>query len=184
MRRCWADQQGLTLVEVLVGLSIFIILMSVIIPMLSTSIKAWQIGRSQVEIQQTARLAVERVTHSVRYAKSVTVADSGGSLILTDGDGSNVKYSVSPDTKALCITIGNGTPQPLAGDGYEKTEGQVTIVPNSNNQPRFSVQDVHIQDKDGIIISEVKQVKMVITVRDKKTSLEYTLQASIVALNS
>ncbi|MDF2568495.1 MAG: hypothetical protein K0R55_99 [Sporomusa sp.] len=184
MKCYWADQQGLTLVELMAGLSVFIILMSAIFPLLSTSIKAWQIGRSRVDIQQTARLAVERVAHSVRYAKNVTVGDSGGSLILIDGDSSSVKYSVSPETKALCITLGNGTPQPLAGDGYNKIEGQVIIIPNPNGQQRFSVQDVYIQDKNGNTISIVKQVKMIITVRDKKTSIEYTLPASIVALNS
>lgn len=184
MKRYWASQQGLTLIELMSGLSIFILLLSAIVPVLTISVKAWQQGRSQAELQQTARLAVERVTHSVRYATSVSVADSGGSLVLKDGDGSSVKYSVSPETRALCITIGSGTPQPLAGDGYSKTEGRIIVVSNPNNQQRFSVREIAIQDKNGVTRGQVTQVKLIITIRDKQTGLEYTLQATIVAQNS
>ncbi|SMD06549.1 PilW family protein [Sporomusa malonica] len=184
MRRCLVNQQGITLVEIVTGLSIIMIMMSAIVPMLATSLKAYQVGRARADIQQTARLAVERIAHSVRYAKNVSVVNNGGSLILKDGDGSNVTYNVSSDTKALCIAINGGSPQPFAGDGFSKAEGQIIIVPNPNNQPLFNVQDVFIRDGNGQTLCEVKQVKIIITVQDKNTGYKYTLQTSVIASNT
>jgi prepilin-type N-terminal cleavage/methylation domain-containing protein len=184
MKRYWTGQQGLTLVELVAGLTIFLILLSAIVPLLSTSIQAWRTGRSQAEIQQTARLAMERLGHSVRYAKTVTVADHGGSLQVVDGDGSSLKFSVNPDTQTLCLASGNGTPQPFAGDGYNKAPGQVVVIANPGNQQRFTVQDVTMLDKNGQALCAIKQVRIVITVRDKMTGFQYTLQSLVVAQNS
>lgn len=184
MRRYLVQQQGLTLVEIVTGLSIIMLLMSAIFPVLTTSLASYQIGRSRAELQQTARLAVERIAHSVRYAQAVSVADSGGSLIVRDGDGSNIKYSVSSDTKALCIAINGSSPLPYAGNGYSKQEGQFIVVVNPDNQPRFSVQDITIKDINGQLLSQIRQVKIIITLRDKRTGFEYTLQASVTALNT
>ncbi|MCP6658151.1 hypothetical protein NL521_29905, partial [Klebsiella pneumoniae] len=69
--------------------------------MLPTAVKAWQLGRSQAEIQQTARLVIERITQHVRYASKVSLADAGDTLVIKDGNGWDIKFTISPKTKAL-----------------------------------------------------------------------------------
>lgn len=184
MKRYWVGHQGSTLVELIVSLTIFLLVLSAIVPLLSISIQACQTGRSRADIQQTSRLAIERLSNTIRYATSVTVQDNGNSLLVRDGNGSSNKFSVNADTRALCQTIGSGTALPFAGDGFGKTAGRVIIIPNPDNQDRFTAQDVPIQDKNGQLLYSIKQVKIVITVRDQVAGIEYTLKTTVVALNS
>ncbi|MGL5512395.1 MAG: hypothetical protein ACRDBM_04025 [Sporomusa sp.] len=185
MKRCWTGhQQGSTLLELVISLPILLLLLSAIIPLLSVSIQAWQTGRSRADIQQTSRLAIERLSNSIRYAHNITVQDNGGSLLIKAGDGRNHKFSVSPVTHALCQTIGNGKPLPFAGDGFGTTAGRVIIIANPDNQARFTMQEVPVKDKNGQLVYRIKQVKIVITVRDRSTGIEYTLKTAVVSLNS
>ena len=184
MNRYWTGRQGLTLVELVAGLTIFLLLLAAVGPLLSTSVQVWRTGRSQAELQQTARLAVERISHSIRYAQAVAAADNGGSLVLTDDNGSRLIFSVSPDTKALCMAMGGGAPLPLAGDGLNKRAGRVIVIANPGGQPRFTVQTVARQAVTGQALSPVKRVEFMLTVRDRETGLQYTLQSAVVAQNS
>ncbi|QDR80326.1 PilW family protein [Sporomusa termitida] len=184
MKRYWTGRQGLTLAELVAGLTIFLILLAAIGPLLSTASQAWRTGRSQAELQQTARLALERLSHSIRYAQTVTVADNGGSLVLKDGDGSSLIFSVSPDTRALCMTMGDGTPQPLAGDGLSKRAGRVVVIANPGQQPRFTVEAVTLRANNGQALYMVKRVAIMITVQDRETGLQYTLRSAVMAQNS
>lgn len=184
MNRYWRGRQGLTLVELVAGLTIFLILLAALGPLLSTACQVWRTGRSQAELQQTARLAMERLSHSIRYAQTVAAADHGGSLILRDGDGSSLIFSVSPDTQALCMSMGGGAPQPLAGDGLSKRAGRVVVTANPGRQPRFTVQTVVLQAATGQALHTVKRVEIMLTVQDRETGLAYTLQSAVVAQNS
>ncbi len=184
MNRYWIGRQGLTLVELVAGLTIFLLLLAAVGPLLSTSVQVWRTGRSQADLQQTARLAVERLSHSIRYAKTVAVADNGGSLVLTDGNDSSLIFSVSPDTKALCMAMGGSAPQPLAGDGLNKRAGRVVVIANPGGQPRFTVQTVALQAATGQALSPVNRVEFMLTVQDRETGLQYTLQSAVVAQNS
>jgi|GEM_PF-2483174 len=177
-------QQGSTLLELIIGLTILSLLLSAIIPLLSVSIQAWQTGRSRADIQQTSRLAIERLSNSIRYAHSITVQNNGGSLLIKAGDGTSQKFSVNPVTKALCQTIGSGRPLPFAGDGFGTTAGRVIIISNPDNQDRFTVKEVPVKDRNGQLLYRIKQVKIVITVRDRSTGIEYTLKTAVVPLNS
>ena len=183
MQRYMFEQRGILLVEVIVGMSIIVILLSGIALMIPPAVKAWQLGRSQAEIQQTARLAIERMSQHVRYASSVSLSDAGEILVIKDGDGWNIKFSISPITKALCISVNGAAADPLAGNGTGGLEGTIIVGENPDNKKQFDVQDIPMRDKDGNLIY-VKLVTSMITIKDKQTGAAYTMQAAIIASNT
>jgi len=178
-----SGQRGMLLVEVIAGMTIIVILVSGIALMMPTAVKAWQLGRSQAEVQQTARLAVERITQHVRYAKNVSLADADETLVIKDGNDWNIKFTVSPKTKALCISVNGSAEDPLTGNGIDGAEGTVIVVDNPDNKKRFAVQEVAMLDKDGKLLY-IKLVTVMLTVRDKQTGIAYTMQTATLAFNT
>lgn len=183
MQRYVFEQKGMLLVEVITGMTIIVTLIAGIALMMPTAVKAWHLGRSQAEIQQTARLAIEQITQHVRYARNVSLTDAGETLVIKDGDGWNIAFSISPTTKALCISVNGAAGDPLAGNGTGNAEGTIIIVENPGNRKRFEVQDVPILAKDGELLY-IKLVTVMITLRDKQTGSIYTMQTAIIASNT
>ncbi|WP_425060709.1 hypothetical protein SCACP_14520 [Sporomusa carbonis] len=160
------EQRGFTLVELMVGMTLTVLLMTAVFGLLFTSLRSWQNGKSHAEIQQAARIATDTIARNVRYAYTVSSSDGKTLRLTTDPAGANtVVFGVDPTTKALCITQGNGTPQPLAGNGMNGQEGTIIIIDN-----RFSVQG--------------KLVSIIITAQDKTTGATFTCQTSMAALNN
>ncbi|WP_094604676.1 PilW family protein [Sporomusa silvacetica] len=178
-----SEQRGMLLVEVITGMTIIVILVSGIALMMPTAVKAWQLGRSQAEIQQTARLAIERITQHVRYASNVSLADADDTLVIKDGNDWDIKFTVSPKTKALCISVNGSAEDPLTGNGIGGAEGTIIVVENPDNKKRFDVQEVAMLDKDGKLLY-IKLVTVMLTVRDKQTGTAYTMQAAALAFNT
>ncbi len=183
MRRYVSEQKGMLLVEVIAGMTIIVLLMSGIALMLPTAVKAWQLGRSQAEIQQTARLVIERITQHVRYASKVSLADAGDTLVIKDGNGWDIKFTISPKTKALCISVNGAAEDPLTGNGIGGAEGTIIVVENPDNKKQFAVQEVAMRDIDGKLLY-IKLVTVMLTVKDKQTGIDYTMEAATLAFNT
>ena len=77
-----ANKNGMTLVELVIGMVITTLLMAVIINNLSTSIIAWQAGKNRSEIETTARLAIDIIIREIRYANNLQL-NSKSSITIT-----------------------------------------------------------------------------------------------------
>ena len=100
--------QGFTLVEVLVAMGLFLMLMSMIMLMVTSASRATQDTRQFTNINEQARLAVERLTRELRQAKEVQAVSlpstPNGDVTLTFGvdfNGNGVIDNVAADPEVL-----------------------------------------------------------------------------------
>ena len=71
MKKYLISKQGFTLLELLIGITLSIILLSGMLRFFSTSINLWNIEKNRTSMQQTARLAVDRIMKDIRYAQGI-----------------------------------------------------------------------------------------------------------------
>jgi type II secretory pathway pseudopilin PulG len=66
------NRRGITLVELLVATSVMLILIFALMPVLSTSTRAWHRNSQDTMLMMDATLAMRRITSELRRAKSVS----------------------------------------------------------------------------------------------------------------
>jgi len=76
MRRYLVSERGFTLLELMIGMTCTIILLSGMLSLLSTSLTIWTVEKSRTSMQQTARIAVDKVMRELRYAKALNLTNS------------------------------------------------------------------------------------------------------------
>jgi len=131
--------QGFTLVELLVGLVITVVLLSGVLGILGVSVRAWGAGRSQVEVQQTARYAIDLMSRELRYADSrgYSLPDSRTIVFYDLRTGNQLKYNVSTTDFILYrenLTTGGG-PQPITGANVQNVNN---VQINNDGSALFS----------------------------------------------
>lgn len=82
MKKILQRQQGFTLVELLVGMSLMVLLLAGIFGLLFTSFKAWQTGSNRTDIQQNARYAMDIMIRDLQYASKITINTPPNSIDL------------------------------------------------------------------------------------------------------
>jgi type II secretory pathway pseudopilin PulG len=115
---------GFTLVEMLVAMTMFIMLMTMIMLMVTSASRATQDTKQFTDINEQARLAVERLTRELRQASEIRAVSlpgaAGGDVTLTFGVDFN----------------GNGVIDDLAADPevltyrYDSTNQRLTLTAN------------------------------------------------------
>lgn len=73
MKKLLAKQQGFTLLELLLGMSLTALLLAVIFGLLVTSFKIWQTASSRCDLQQNARYAVDIMIRDLQYATEINI---------------------------------------------------------------------------------------------------------------
>lgn len=111
MKKHLTAEQGLTLLELLIGITLTIFLLPGMLNLFTTSITIWNTEKSRTNLQQTARIAVDKVMREIRYAQDISLNHTK-SLIITKlngetntfqlGEGlhSNTLYMITDKTKA------------------------------------------------------------------------------------
>lgn len=125
MRTIAYNQNGFTLVELVIAMALTVILLSAVVSLLATSLKAWQTDSRKVEIQQTARIGLDAISRELKYAQSITLdADKHGVTVekkKTTGDTQSIHiYSDAAGVlRRENVTDGGGA-QPLTGGNNVK----------------------------------------------------------------
>ena len=73
MKKYFATERGVTLIELMIGMTLTIILLAGMLSMLGTSLTIWKTEKSRTSMQQTARIAVDKVVRDMRYAKELSL---------------------------------------------------------------------------------------------------------------
>jgi len=144
MRQYIYKQQGFTLVELMTGLMLTVLLLAGIFGLLSTSLLSWQFGNSRMEVQHTARYAVDSIVRDLQFAKTITVNSTTKLTLTTEQFGSKtIEYYL--DTTSNPYTLrrdqkdGSGG-QPVTGGSMiniSVTDVQFsTLSTNSAGQPK------------------------------------------------
>lgn len=112
MKRYLIVQQGFTLLELVIGITLTLLLLSGLASLFSTSVIIWNTEKSRIDLQQTARIAVDAVMREIRYAQDIRMNHSQ-SLTITKPNGEmntfqlggglyeNTLYIIIDKTKAI-----------------------------------------------------------------------------------
>jgi prepilin-type N-terminal cleavage/methylation domain-containing protein len=74
-------EDGFTLIELIIAITIVSMIMAIILSGMRLSIRAWEVGEGRVEVYQTGRAVLERVSQEIksiypyRYEKEITADD-------------------------------------------------------------------------------------------------------------
>ena len=112
MKKKLTSQQGFTLLELILGMTLTLLLLTGLFSLFSASITIWNTEKSRTNLQQTVRFAVDRVMREIRYAqdihvnhaKSLTITKLNGetnTFQLGEGLHGNTLYMVINKTKAI-----------------------------------------------------------------------------------
>lgn len=67
----WRDARGLTLLEIMVALGILVVALVAIYGLATSSIRSFGVGEDLLDIQQNARVALEKFSEEARWASSI-----------------------------------------------------------------------------------------------------------------
>ncbi|MEJ5252864.1 MAG: prepilin-type N-terminal cleavage/methylation domain-containing protein [Chthonomonadetes bacterium] len=89
------QNKGMTLIELLVASSVTVILLLALLPLMSSSVRAWHRTSHDVATTMDVTLAMRRIASELRYAKSVLITEGGQKIqyILPDNTSAYFKLS-------------------------------------------------------------------------------------------
>jgi len=174
MKRCLGNQQGFTLVELMLGLTITVILLAGIFGLLSTSLQSWRLGSGRTELQQTARYAMDKMTRDLHYGKNFSLKDPY-TIVFDDATDSSTygnTYQYQLDTTDHILyrqpVSPSGTRQPVTGANVQYSTN-VLLYPGTlplYNLPLF-------------VLSDLNTVKIIFTAIDTNTNQSITMQTAV-----
>jgi prepilin-type N-terminal cleavage/methylation domain-containing protein len=86
----WTCQKGFTLAELLVGLAVLGLALASLATLHESGLRAYVYGSNRVEVQQNARVALERMAREIREAQTLTNQTATQLTIQTDWNGNGV----------------------------------------------------------------------------------------------
>jgi len=115
-QKYFTTQHGLTLIELIIGMSLMLILLTGIMDLLSGSIKVWISGKNQTHIQQTARIAMDTIVREIRYAHQITFKNASSIVVKKENGQSNtLQLGGGLHSKTLYIIIDKTKAIPAGG---------------------------------------------------------------------
>lgn len=165
----FTTQHGLTLIELIIGISLMLMLLTGILNLFSGSLKVWMFGKNQTHVQQTARIAMDIMVREVRYAHQITFK-STSSLVVTKENGqcNTLQLGSGLHSKTLYLIIDNTKIVPAGGiSSNPVTENLVTSL-------QFTP---YLQDE------VVKAVLITVEVTDESTAQKVLIHTACYPLN-
>ncbi len=86
----WTCQKGFTLAELLVGLAVLGLALASLATLHESGLRAYVYGSNRVEVQQNARVALERMAREIREAQALTNQTATQLTIQTDWNGNGI----------------------------------------------------------------------------------------------
>ena len=128
MRKYLTAQNGFTLLELLIGMTLTILLLSGMLSLFKANLTIYVAEKSRTSIQQTVRLAVDKVMREIRYAQNISI-HSAQSLSITkvSGEINTFQLGGGLHTNTLYVIIDKTKVVPAGGTSTNPiTENVVT----------------------------------------------------------
>jgi len=101
----WRNERGFTLAELLVAMALVVFVLTAIVMIESGTLQAYVVGSNKTEVQQNARVALERMARQIRQTRTPLTIATATSLEFVDQDtGAATKYWLNGT--ALTLTSG------------------------------------------------------------------------------
>ncbi|NQU95198.1 MAG: hypothetical protein HQ549_03070 [Candidatus Omnitrophica bacterium] len=113
-------KKGITLIELIISVTLFLILGSVVLWVFVVGLRSWDSGLNRANIRQSVNVALERMTRELGQASEVTQAKAG-----------NITFQADLDENGTVETI---TFDVTNADNLERTESGRDILMVSNVQ--------------------------------------------------
>jgi prepilin-type N-terminal cleavage/methylation domain-containing protein len=165
------SQKGFSLPELLVGMVIFVIIATAVSGVLFAGIKSFQYNFSQGQDLQKARLAINQIADTVRYASNITTPSIGNTS-------NQLAFTVAADT--YIINVGpTGTYQ-----------NAILIFKDGSSTPTTILAPNMISNSSNIsfhyyLQNNIKNLDITMTLNDSsyKTSPNMTLNSKVILPN-
>ena len=92
--RCWRDQRGFTVTEMITACAMLGVALAAVTTIQHRTFEAYVVGSNNAEVQQKARVALERMSRDIRRATTGLTAATETSVTLTLPDPSNPSAGV------------------------------------------------------------------------------------------
>ncbi len=108
-------EKGVTLIELLIGLSLMALAFTVTAAFYSIGVKSWDDGSWQTEILQHARVAADELVNELTYASEVTVRGVEGRVdYIKEVNGIRKRYRFYQLGRQLLLRLPAGVSVPVA----------------------------------------------------------------------
>lgn len=158
----WDDQQGFSLLEVLISLSVFTIVLFAVYTTFTASHRTFVRGEDKIEVQQTSRVAMGMAASEIRTAgydpsnvmtlmptTAIQVANANTLTLIADVDGDNVTDQVTYRFQGTQVirdfTSWNGAAFPFPPVSEALADGVTTLTFayfDSSNNPTATLANI------------------------------------------
>ncbi len=132
---------GMTLIELMVSLSIFLVVLVIMTAALLTSVKNQRQSFITQNLQDNARYAIETVAKEVRMSNINSNSGESQQLrvtIINESGQQNIIYRFSDDGKITRQEVGSGGPQDISGSQINIV-GKFYVVRGADQKPRATI---------------------------------------------
>ena len=130
MKKYLNTEQGITLLELLIGMVLMVVLLSGMLSLFFVQLKSWTIEKNRTSMQQVVRIAVDVIMREVRYGKEISLLQSQ-SLRVTKPNGEMITIELGEGlyNKTLYMKTDKSHATPSGGFGTNAlTENVVTSL--------------------------------------------------------
>jgi Tfp pilus assembly protein PilW len=162
----WRDQRGASVAELLTACAAVAAVLAALVIFQQRTLQAYVVGAHKTEVQQNARVALERMARDIRTSRTGLTAATATSVTLVDADGATVAYTLNAGTKTVTRAVG-GNAQTLVGGvqaltfAYYAVNSDVPLsVPVAAPGNVFRVDiTIHTKTEDTVVAGDVADAR-------------------------
>lgn len=116
MSKHLTSEGGFTHIELIIGMTVTVLLLSGMFHLFSTSLSIWTVEKSRTSMQQVARMAVDKVVREIRYAQEISLTTTQGLRITkVSGEINTFQLGGGQHGSTLYMTIDKTRTLPAGG---------------------------------------------------------------------
>ena len=151
----WRDERGFTLTELLTVLAVLALVLAAVVTIQQGALQAYVTGSNKTEVQQNARVALERMAREIRESTAPLTTATANSITFTH-----------PDDGAITYTIDSLTNN-LTRNGVPVTGGVRNLIVSPAPLPLFVYRDAN--DATGASAANTRRVDITIQTGSEDT---------------
>jgi len=171
----WRDERGFTLAELLAAFAVLALVLAGVVLIQQSALQTYVTGSNKTEVQQNARVVLERMGREIRQSSSALTAATATSLTFVDQTTGATTYALAGNT---LTRTANGVAQVVIGGvqaltfAYRDANGNVLGAPVGTpaNVRRVDI-TVQTSSEDTIVAGGISDTRAELTTSVKLRNL-------------